>query len=1121
MSPTLHVATDPATALDAAFGDAASHAEPLPERVLYVTPSRDETDAARELWLEHGTPLQLQTTTFDRLVDQALERHAFETREHALSGEQRQRLVERAVDSLPAEHPLAASVPHAGAGVCQQAEDLLSLLEFAGLTEPATITTDARLAELPESILTALHELSTAFDRERTIAASDPTDRQTLRTERYERVIDDGELLAAALASTDAVVIGPQPFFSPLERRLLDAIMATETTVIATLPLSTAASEPTLAAPLTGVDQGASRAWRTYRQLGFHAKSATDTSGLASHLYRYRPETAAPSLATTGICWDTYPTPAHERRGVARRVRATLADGTDPAEVLIAASDPDACRTLYETCRSYGIPATVEQSCSGVDTELGTVLSLCLTIAEGEATLETVRQLAATPLTTPAQPLSGLAGSIRVDEDMLPAETRLDALPEILADATTVTTADAEANSSSSDGEESPASQLQAERAWLIECCASLTAAPETASETLATLCRQLGILSSTADWQLREVETRQPWVTTRERAAVRTLERVAATLDTSESDGALSDVLPRALETTTVEWTLGAESGVQICTYGETLLQSATHAFVVGLTADAFPSTPTRLAFTRAVNDVHPDFAATDTRQQARYALGILCAQMTEITLSHPDQTAEGDPTVIADLLAELKRIGTDVSPTKQRDGAQPPQTALDAQRVVGRALADTAIQEDGVEMAASAASQPPFADTPVGDRLQAGVTLATARQRPETTAYDGWISTETATALGVLDGPISPSRLDTFATCGFRYYMGELLGFEPPTERAQDPDARIGGTFIHNTLARVGKRLQDEPGEPIDFQASDGVADAMVAAAMAERADSAMAQFESPFSDGFLTRLLAGLEPNSRENPYAGPPGYRGVFVRLRDELVRDSGRLTTQPALFEATVGLDVRNGAVETPLSQEPVELIEGLSVRGKVDRVDIQPGDDGTEFVAVDYKTGSYPSIDEIRRGVSFQLPVYLRLLDATLDADWSPIGAAYYTLDAPTTAGYAGTPLAGADVAGWRGHSGMALPYTTGTDQLFAADATEGETLAEFLTTTLDERLAAIREALTAGVFHPTLLEADTAGCSHCDFAHVCDVRHHHRQARRDGVGDAPAYMPASDSSWT
>ena len=93
----------------------------------------------------------------------------------------------------------------------------------------------------------------------------------------------------------------------------------------------------------------------------------------------------------------------------------------------------------------------------------------------------------------------------------------------------------------------------------------------------------------------------------------------------------------------------------------------------------------------------------------------------------------------------------------------------------------------------------------------------------------------------------------------------------------------------------------------------------------------------------------------------------------------------------------------------------------------------------------------------------------------------------------------------------------MALPYSTGKAQLFAGG--DDETLAEFLTTTLEERLAAIKTALDAGVFHPTLLDEDTAGCSHCDFAHVCDVRHHHRQARRGDLGDAPAYVPAGDSS--
>lgn len=59
-------------------------------------------------------------------------------------------------------------------------------------------------------------------------------------------------------------------------------------------------------------------------------------------------------------------------------------------------------------------------------------------------------------------------------------------------------------------------------------------------------------------------------------------------------------------------------------------------------------------------------------------------------------------------------------------------------------------------------------------------------------------------------------------------------------------------------------------------------------------------------------------------------------------------------------------------------------------------------------------------------------------------------------------------------------------------------------------------RIRDIAEGIEQGVFEPTVLDEQTAGCRHCAFSDVCDVRYH---ARRDVIAsiddaDEPGYVP-------
>lgn len=64
------------------------------------------------------------------------------------------------------------------------------------------------------------------------------------------------------------------------------------------------------------------------------------------------------------------------------------------------------------------------------------------------------------------------------------------------------------------------------------------------------------------------------------------------------------------------------------------------------------------------------------------------------------------------------------------------------------------------------------------------------------------------------------------------------------------------------------------------------------------------------------------------------------------------------------------------------------------------------------------------------------------------------------------------------------------------------------EQFRSFLTDTVPERLGTVTASVAGGRFHPTLLGPDEAGCDHCAYAHVCDVRHHRRRDVIEWVED-------------
>ena len=208
-------------------------------------------------------------------------------------------------------------------------------------------------------------------------------------------------------------------------------------------------------------------------------------------------------------------------------------------------------------------------------------------------------------------------------------------------------------------------------------------------------------------------------------------------------------------------------------------------------------------------------------------------------------------------------------------------------------------------------------------------------------------------------LQKAVSPTSLENYAACGFRYFCKSLLRLkvvEEPEER-QMMDSASRGTLIHDALDRFFRELKQigRPGPREPWGPED---EARLLVIGGEELDKAR------------DRGITGLD----------------VFGRHEARTIRtDLSRFLEEDYTFR------LETGAVPTHFeSAVPETEIAGVRLRGNVDRIDITP--DGQRAWVIDYKTGSAYDFrkitpgDPLAGGKKLQLPTYLAAVPDVPDA---------------------------------------------------------------------------------------------------------------------------------------
>lgn len=210
------------------------------------------------------------------------------------------------------------------------------------------------------------------------------------------------------------------------------------------------------------------------------------------------------------------------------------------------------------------------------------------------------------------------------------------------------------------------------------------------------------------------------------------------------------------------------------------------------------------------------------------------------------------------------------------------------------------------------------------------------------------------------------SPSQLEMYAQCPFKYFANRVLGIPQQKEYAPELDPDDRGTLFHDSMEIFMKenrdlvlRARSEPDlEPLLFEK------------LAETVESLFAKSQKTYAYGH-PELYQHLKQKTLNQA-------RLVLQKELEEARAIDAPL--EPSYFEWTFGK-----------GDHPPLAMEDLQLGGRIDRIDVDP--QTKRFLIVDYKTGSVAKFkDRLLEGLSLQLPLYILAVRQLLLTQSQPVG---------------------------------------------------------------------------------------------------------------------------------
>ena len=355
----------------------------------------------------------------------------------------------------------------------------------------------------------------------------------------------------------------------------------------------------------------------------------------------------------------------------------------------------------------------------------------------------------------------------------------------------------------------------------------------------------------------------------------------------------------------------------------------------------------------------------------------------------------------------------------------------------------------------------------------LARALQMQRARIAAPLTRWDGDLSSAPSPAaqIGLSNSEVfSPTRLQTWATCPFRYFLANALGIAAPEqpEELATISALERGALLHKILERFIRDAQEQGAIPAPDQS---------------------------WAPDHRRQLFKIAEEEFQQAERRGVTGKPLLWELARNKMLSDLDRFLEEDAKLRSKHDVSPHNveSAFGFPEDEDhsTLESVEWssaktgtLRLRGKVDRIDLSPS--GDTALVLDYKTGgtsSYANMnrDPLQRGKLLQLPVY---------------------------------GLAARQLLGERVDVRVAYWFVTEKGK-FATRPPTPKTLEEMLDAFSDV-VGAITDGIGGRLF-PANPGRDGGNCRHCEFKNLCPTRREWHWRRKRDDPRLSAYVAMAD----
>ncbi len=239
--------------------------------------------------------------------------------------------------------------------------------------------------------------------------------------------------------------------------------------------------------------------------------------------------------------------------------------------------------------------------------------------------------------------------------------------------------------------------------------------------------------------------------------------------------------------------------------------------------------------------------------------------------------------------------------------------------------------------------------------------------------TPFEGIVSSKEACKIlkechSISKKSISPTRLENYASCPYQYFLKVILEIEPLTEpeKVSKISPSDKGKLIHSILYKFFTDLKKAKGDRFSLEQKD------------------------------LERLLRIAKKEFIEFEQRGVTGYPMFWevekksilddlIHLFDEEMRNKDFV---PAYFEVSYGMKLPGSQRSEISTEKPILITLGeqeISLRGRVDRIDLKEEGGKVKAKVIDYKSGvAYAKPNDFQGGTTLQLPLYLFASDYLL-----------------------------------------------------------------------------------------------------------------------------------------